>query len=55
MAKICPHQKQCQGKCIRGIKSEPVSIGELEAYVGDWALSNTNRLLNYSENTQEKK
>ena len=38
--RICPHQKQCQGKCIRGIKSEPVSIGEIEAYVGDWALNN---------------
>ena len=52
--RICPHQKQCQGKCVRGIKSDPVSIGEIEAYVGDWALSNTNSLLNYSENTQEK-
>lgn len=28
---ICPHQKQCQGSCVRGIKGEPVSIGELEA------------------------
>ncbi len=38
--RICPHQKQCQGKCIRGIKSNPVSIGELEATVGDWGLEN---------------
>lgn len=52
--RICPHQKQCQGKCIRGIKSEPVSIGEIEAYVGDWALSNTNSLLNCCEDIQEK-
>ncbi len=29
--RICPHQKQCQGSCVRGIKGEPVSIGELEA------------------------
>lgn len=36
--RICPHQKQCQGKCIRGIKGNPVSIGELEAMVGDWAI-----------------
>lgn len=42
--RICPHQKQCQGKCIRGIKGEPVSIGELEAFVGDWALSNKDAL-----------
>ena len=33
--KICPHEKQCQGSCIRGIKGEPVSIGELEAYTFD--------------------
>lgn len=52
--RICPHQKQCQGKCIRGIKSEPVSIGEIEAYVGDWALNNTNSLLNYCKDIQEK-
>lgn len=35
--RICPHEKQCQGKCVRGIKGEPVSIGELEAQVGDYA------------------
>lgn len=52
--RICPHQKQCQGKCVRGIKSDPVSIGEIEAYVGDWALNNSSNLLNYSENIQEK-
>lgn len=52
--RICPHQKQCQGKCIRGIKSKPVSIGEIEAYVGDWALNNTNSLLNCCKDIQEK-
>ena len=31
--RICPHEKQCQGSCVRGIKGEPVSIGELEAFV----------------------
>lgn len=31
--KICPHTKQCQGSCVRGIKSEPVSIGEIEDYI----------------------
>lgn len=44
--RICPHQKQCQGKCIRGIKGEPVSIGEIEKTVGDWALEKGDRLLN---------
>ena len=33
--RICPHEKQCQGSCVRGIKGEPVSIGELEAFVFD--------------------
>ena len=33
--RICPHEKQCQGSCVRGIKGEPVSIGELESYVFD--------------------
>ena len=33
--RICPHEKQCQGSCVRGIKGDPVSIGELEAYVFD--------------------
>ena len=44
--RICPHQKQCQGKCIRGINGEPVSIGDLEAKVGDWALNKGDSLLN---------
>ena len=35
--RICPHQKQCQGSCVRGIKGESVSIGELEAYAFDKA------------------
>lgn len=38
--RICPHYSQCMGKCIRGIKSHPVSIGELEYFVGDLALKN---------------
>ena len=35
--RICPHFKQCQGSCIRGIKGEPVSIGDLEAFAFDMA------------------
>jgi glutamate synthase (NADPH/NADH) small chain len=42
--RICPHQKQCQGSCVRGIKSEPVSIGMLEVYVADNAYK-TNETL----------
>ena len=36
--RICPHQKQCEGSCVRGIKGSSVSIGELEAFIGDMAL-----------------
>ena len=36
--RICPHKKQCEGSCIRGIKGEPVSIGNLEAFIGDIAI-----------------
>ena len=36
--RICPHEKQCQGNCVRGIKGEPASIGELEAFIGDMAI-----------------
>jgi len=38
--RICPHMKQCRGKCVRGIKGKPVEIGELEAFVGDMATQN---------------
>ena len=37
---VCPHEKQCQGNCVRGIKGNPVSIGEIEAYIFDEALKN---------------
>ena len=33
--RVCPQERQCEGKCILGIKSEPVAIGALERYVGD--------------------
>ncbi len=35
--RVCPQETQCEGKCIRGIKGEPVSIGKLERFVADWA------------------
>ena len=36
--RVCPHKKQCQGSCVRGIKGEPVSIGDMEAFIGDIAI-----------------
>lgn len=37
---ICPQEEQCEGSCIRGIKSEPTSIGILEKFVNEWAIEN---------------
>lgn len=52
--RICPHMSQCRGKCIRGIKSIPVEIGNLEAFVGDMALKN-NYLMDYKEKSVQPK
>ncbi|MBE6220894.1 MAG: NADPH-dependent glutamate synthase [Alistipes sp.] len=38
--RVCPQETQCEGSCILGIKSEPVAIGKLERFVGDWSLEN---------------
>ena len=38
--RVCPQESQCEGKCIRGIKGEPISIGKLERYVADYASEN---------------
>ena len=38
--RVCPQESQCEGKCIRGIKGEAVSIGKLERFVADWQLQN---------------
>ncbi len=34
--RVCPQENQCEGKCVRGIKGEPVGIGRLERFVADW-------------------
>lgn len=36
--RVCPQETQCEGACVLGIKGEPVAIGKLERYVGDWQL-----------------
>ena len=38
--RVCPQETQCEGKCVRGIKGEPVSIGRIERFVADWAAEN---------------
>lgn len=49
--RVCPQETQCEGKCIVGIKGEPVSIGKLERFVGDWSRENN---INLSD-TEPKK
>lgn len=36
--RVCPQETQCEAKCVRGIKGEPVGIGRLERYVADWFM-----------------
>ena len=38
--RVCPQENQCEGKCVRGIKGEPVAIGRVERFVADWAAEN---------------
>ena len=38
--RICPHMSQCQGSCVRGIKGNPVEIGEIESFIFDEAMKN---------------
>jgi glutamate synthase (NADPH/NADH) small chain len=38
--RVCPQETQCEGKCIRGIKGDAISIGKLERFVADWAKEN---------------
>ena len=52
--RICPHTKQCQGSCVRGIKSEPVSIGELEAFIGDISIKENYKILEKSQTNKNK-
>lgn len=54
--RICPHKKQCEGSCIRGIKGEPVSIGDIEAFIYDKFADEDNSLLNcYHDNIEKNK
>lgn len=38
--RVCPQESQCEGACILGIKGEPVAIGKIERFIGDWKLEN---------------
>ena len=51
--RICPHQRQCMGSCVRWIKGEPVNIGEIEAYIADNALKDKESLKKVFDKTSE--
>ena len=53
--RICPHGNQCEGSCIRGKKQEPVSIGEIEAYLGDIAIERGYEIPKFTNIKQDKK
>lgn len=38
--RVCPQEIQCECKCVRGIKGEPVAIGRLERFAADWEMAN---------------
>ena len=39
--RVCPQESQCEAKCVRGVKGEPVAIGRLERFVADWHLAHS--------------
>ncbi|MEA4824170.1 MAG: NADPH-dependent glutamate synthase [Clostridiaceae bacterium] len=42
--RVCPQETQCEAKCVRGIKTEPVGIGRLERFAADWHLQHSEEL-----------
>ena len=53
--RICPHTKQCEGSCVRGIKSNPVSIGEMESFIGDIAIKKNYKIAEINVKNKYKK
>ena len=47
--RVCPQETQCESKCVRGIKTEPVGIGRLERFVADWHNAQENAVVNKPE------
>ena len=42
--RVCPQESQCESKCVRGVKGEPVAIGRLERFVAAWYRENVNKM-----------
>lgn len=52
--RICPHDKQCQGSCIRGVSQNQVNIGDMEAFVGDEAIKQNWKIPKKAEKKNKK-
>ena len=52
--RVCPQESQCESKCVRGIKGEPVAIGRLERFVADWYRENVNAMPEKAESNGVK-
>ncbi len=52
--RVCPQENQCEGKCVRGIKGEPVSIGRLERFVADYHMAHSNDKVQKPESNGKK-
>jgi glutamate synthase (NADPH/NADH) small chain len=52
--RVCPQETQCESKCVRGAKGEPVAIGRLERFVADWHLAHAEEKPEVPENNGHK-
>ena len=52
--RVCPQESQCEKKCVRGIKGEPVGIGRLERFVADWHNAHSDEIPQISESNGHK-
>lgn len=52
--RVCPQEKQCEAKCVRGVKGEAVAIGRLERFVADWHRENVKDELKKPESNGHK-
>ncbi len=52
--RVCPQEKQCESKCVRGIKGEPVGIGRLERFAADWHMKNVEETIEKPESNGKR-
>ena len=52
--RVCPQETQCEARCVRGVKGEPVAIGRLERFVADWYRENVNAMPQKAESNGKK-